>query len=305
MGLSANYGEPVDESAGVALIQGAVDLGVTFFDTAEAYGPFTNETLVGKALAGVREQVVIATKFAFEYDEAGNRLGLNGSPAHIRTAVEGSLQRLGVERIDLLYQHRVDPDVPIEDVAGAVKELIEQGKVGHFGLSEVGAATIRRAHAIQPITAVQNEYSLWTRDPEAEVLPACQELGIGFVPWSPLGQGFLTGVVNPSTQFSASDVRSWFPRFSPEARAANQPIVDEVLEVAASQGATPAQVALAWLLARATWIVPIPGTRRLERLEENLGADSVELTTEELERLDGVTGTGVHGERATGRETYG
>ena len=211
MGLSTNYGEPVDEAAGITLIRAAVDLGVTFFDTAEAYGPFTNEALVGNALARVREKVAIATKFAFEYDEKGHRVGPNSSPAHIKQAVEGSLQRLRTERIDLLYQHRVDPDVPIEDVAGAVAELIKEGKVAHLGLSEVGADTIRRAHHVQPVVAVQNEYSLWTRDPEAEVLPACDELGIGFVPWSPLGQGFLTGTVNESMQFPASDVRSWFP----------------------------------------------------------------------------------------------
>ncbi len=306
MGLSANYGEPVDEVAGVALIRAAVDLGVTFFDTAEGYGPFTNESLVGKALAPVREQVVIATKFAFDYDEAGNRRGLDSSPAHIRQAVEGSLRRLQTEQIDLLYQHRVDPNVPTEDVAGTVRELIGQGKVAHFGLSEVGADTIRRAHAVQPVTAVQNEYSLWTHDPEAEVLPACSELGIGFVPWSPLGQGFLTGTVNQSQQFAHSDVRSWFPRFSPEARVANQPIVDTVREVAAAHNVTPAQIALAWLLAQRPWIVPIPGTRRLERLQENIGADSIELTAEELEKLDAINATGnVQGARGTGRETYG
>ncbi len=306
MGLSANYGEPVDEAAGIALIRAAVDLGVTFFDTAEAYGPFTNELLVGKALAPVREQVVIATKFAFGYDEAGNRLGLNSSPAHIRQAVEGSLRRLRTERIDVLYQHRIDPNAPIEDVAATVRELIEEGKVAHFGLSEVGAETLRRAHNVQPVAAVQNEYSLWTRDPEAEVLPACSELGIGFVPWSPLGQGFLTGTVNETRQFPASDVRSWFPRFRPEARAANQPIVDTVREVAAAHDATPAQIALAWLLAQRPWIVPIPGTRRLERLQENIGADSIELTAQELEKLDAINATGnVQGARGTGRETYG
>jgi aryl-alcohol dehydrogenase-like predicted oxidoreductase len=239
MGLSANYGEPVDEAAGIALVRAAVDLGITFFDTAEAYGPFTNESLLGKALAPVREQVVIATKFAFDDDEAGNRLGLNSSPAHIRQAVEGSLRRLRTERIDVLYQHRVDPDVPIEDVAATLGELIVQGKVAHFGLSEVGAETIRRAHSVQPVAAVQNEYSLWTRDPEAKVLPARGELGIGFAPWSPLGQGFLTGTVNESMQFPASDVRSWFPRFSPQARAANQPIVDTVREIAAMHDAPP------------------------------------------------------------------
>jgi aryl-alcohol dehydrogenase-like predicted oxidoreductase len=306
MGLSANYGEPVEEAAGISLIRAAVDLGVTFFDTAEAYGPFTNESLVGKALAPVREQVVIATKFAYDYDAAGNRLGPNSSPAHIRQAVEGSLRRLRTERIDLLYQHRVDPNVPIEDVATTVRELIEQGKVAHFGLSEVGAQTIRRAHHIQPVTAVQNEYSLWARDPETDVLPACDELGIGLVPWSPLGQGFLTGTVNETRQFPASDVRSWFPRFSPQARAANQPIVDTVRQIAATHNATPAQIALAWLLAQQPWIVPIPGTRRLERLQENTGADSIELTAEELQKLDAINATGnVQGARGTGRETYG
>ncbi len=306
MGLSANYGEPVDEAAGTALIRAAVDLGVTFFDTAEAYGPFTNESLVGQALAPVREQVVIATKFAYDYDEKGHRVGPNSSPTQIKRAVEGSLERLRTERIDLLYQHRVDPSVPIEAVAATVAELIKEGKVGHFGLSEVGAETIRRAHHVQPVTAVQNEYSLWTRDPEPDVLPACDELGIGFVPWSPLGQGFLTGTVSESVRFPASDVRSWFPRFSPEARAANLPIVDTVREISATHDATPAQIALAWLLAQHPWIVPIPGTRRLERLQENVGADSVELTAEELERLDAINATAiVHGARGTGRETYG
>jgi aryl-alcohol dehydrogenase-like predicted oxidoreductase len=304
MGLSTNYGEPVDEATGTALIRAAVDLGVTFFDTAEAYGPFTNETLVGKALAPVRDPAVIATKFAYEYDEKGNRLGPNSNPGHIKQAVEGSLQRLQTERIDLLYQHRIDPKVPIEDVAGAVAELIKEGKVAHFGLSEVGAETIRRAHRVQPVTAVQNEYSLWTRDPEAEVLPACDELGIGFVPWSPLGQGFLTGAVSQATQFQASDVRSWFPRFSPEARAANQPIVETVREIAATHQATPAQIALAWLLAQRPWIVPIPGTRRIERLQENTGAALIDLTAEDLQRLDNSAAT-VHGARGTGRETYG
>ena len=252
----------------------------------------------------MRDQVVIATKFAYEYDEAGNRLGRNSSPAHIRQAVEGSLRRLRTERIDLLYQHRADPNVPIEDVAATVKELIQQGKVAHFGLSEVGAGTIRRAHAVQPVTAIQNEYSLWTRDPEAEVLPACEELGIGFVPWSPLGQGFLTGTVNQTQQFPASDVRSWFPRFTPEARAANQTIVDTVRQIAAEHNATSAQIALAWLLAQRPWIVPIPGTRRLERLQENTGADAFSLTGEQLARLDAAT-TIIHGARGTGHETYG
>jgi aryl-alcohol dehydrogenase-like predicted oxidoreductase len=303
MGLSANYGEPVDEAAGIALIRAAVDRGITFFDTAEAYGPFTNEQLVGKALASVRDQVVIATKFAYDYDDAGKRIGPNSSPAHIRQAVEGSLRRLHTEQIDLLYQHRADPNVPIEDVAATVKEMIGQGKVAHFGLSEVGADTIRRAHAIQPVTAVQNEYSLWTRDPETEVLPACDELGIGFVPWSPLGQGFLTGTVNQTQQFPASDVRSWFPRFSPEARAANQPIVDTVGDIAAEHNATPAQIALAWLLAQRPRIVPIPGTRRLARLQENTQADSISLANQQLARLKAATD--VHGARGTGQETYG
>jgi aryl-alcohol dehydrogenase-like predicted oxidoreductase len=303
MGLSANYGEPVDEAAGIAVIRAATDLGVTFFDTAEAYGPFTNEELVGKALTPVRGQVVIATKFAFDYDEAGNRIGPDSSPAHIRHAVEGSLRRLQTERIDLLYQHRADPTVPIEDVAATVKELIGQGKVAHFGLSEVGAQTIRRAHAVQPVTAIQNEYSLWTRDPEAEVLSACEELGIGFVPWSPLGQGFLTGTVSQTQQFPASDVRNWFPRFTPEARAANQPIVDAVREIAAEHNAAPAQIALAWLLAQRPWIVPIPGTRRMERLRENTAADSISLADQQLARLDAAT-TVIHGARGTGRETY-
>jgi aryl-alcohol dehydrogenase-like predicted oxidoreductase len=304
MGLSANYGDPVDESAGIALIRAAADLGLTFFDTAEAYGPFTNEELLGKALAPVRDQVVIATKFAFDYDEAGSRRGLDSSPAHIRRAVEGSLRRMRTERIDLLYQHRADPNVHVEDVAATVKELIGQGKVAHFGLSEVGAGTIRRAHAVQPVTAIQNEYSLWTRDPEAEVLPVCAELGIGFVPWSPLGQGFLTGTVSQIQQFPASDVRSWFPRFTPEARAANQTIVDTVRQIAAEHNATSAQIALAWLLAQHPWIVPIPGTRRLERLQENAGADSISLANEQLARLKAAT-TVVHGARGTGLETYG
>jgi aryl-alcohol dehydrogenase-like predicted oxidoreductase len=303
MGLSANYGEPVDDAAGIAVIRAAIDSGVTFFDTAEGYGPFTNEELVAKAVASARDDVVIATKFAFDYDSAGKRTGLNSSPAHIRQAVDGSLRRLQTERIDLLYQHRADPSVPIEDVASTVKELIQQGKVAHFGLSEVGAETIRRAHAVQPLTAVQNEYSLWTRDPEAEVLPACADLGIGFVPWSPLGQGFLAGAVSQAQQFPASDVRSWFPRFTPEARAANQPILDTVRQIAAQQSATPAQIALAWLLAQRPWIVPIPGTRRLERLTENTTADSVSLTRDQLARLDAATSV-VHGARGTGQETY-
>ena len=306
MGLSTNYGQPADKQAGIALIRAAVDQGVTFFDTAEAYGPFTNEELLGEALAPVRDQVVIATKFAFDIDPVtGQRHGLNSRPEHIRQAADASLKRLETDRIDLLYQHRVDPDVPIEDVAGTVKQLIADGKVRHFGLSEAGAQTLRRAYAVQPVTALQSEYSLWARDPEAEVLPACEELGIGFVPWSPLGQGFLTGKVTATTTFEPTDVRSWFPRFSPEAREANQPIVELLGQIAGRSGATPAQIALAWLLAQKPWIVPIPGTRKPERLEENLVAADIELTPEELRELALVTTTiRVHGARGTGRESY-
>jgi len=307
MGLSTNYGQPADKQAGIALIRAAADHGVTFFDTAEAYGPFTNEELVGEALAPVRDQVVIATKFAFDIDPAtGQRHGLNSRPEHIRHVADASLTRLKTDRIDLFYQHRVDPDVPIEDVAGTVKQLIAEGKVGHFGLSEAGADTLRRAHAVQPVTALQSEYSLWARDPEAEVLPACEELGIGFVPWSPLGQGFLTGKVSATATFESSDVRSWFPRFSPEAREANQPIVELLGQIAGRHDATPAQIALAWLLAQKPWIVPIPGTRKPERLEENLAAADIELTDDDLRELDQVTTTiQVQGARGTGRESYG
>jgi aryl-alcohol dehydrogenase-like predicted oxidoreductase len=269
MGLSTNYGDPVDTTHGVDLIRGAHEQGVTFFDTAEAYGPFTNETLVGEALQPIRDQVVVATKFGFGYD-GSTRTGLNSRPENIHRAVDGSLQRLRTDRIDLLYQHRVDPKVPIEDVAGAVKELIEAGKVVHFGLSEASADTIRSAHAVQPVAAVQSEYSIWARDPEAEVLPACAELGIGFVPWSPLGQGFLTGTVARDQGFAGNDIRSRFPRFTPEALEANQPIVDLVVEIAARKQITPGQVALAWLLAKAPTIVPIPGSRRAERVSENI-----------------------------------
>jgi len=264
MGLSANYGDPVDTQHGVNLIRSAHDQGVTFFDTAEAYGPFTNETLVGEALEPIRGEVVIATKFGFGYDGT-TRMGLDSRPENIIRAVEGSLRRLRTDRIDLLYQHRVDPDVPIEDVAGAVKNLIAAGKVISFGLSEAGADTIRRAHAVQPVAAVQSEYSIWARDPEAEVLPVCEESGIGFVPWSPLGQGFLTGTVGRSESFSADDIRSRFPRFTPEALKANQPIVDLVKEIAGRRQVTPGQVALAWLLAKSPSIVPIRGSRRPER----------------------------------------
>lgn len=306
MGLSVNYGQPVDEQAGIALIRAAADQGVTFFDTAEAYGPFTNEELLGEALAPVRDQVVIATKFGFDIDpQTGRRGGLNSRPEHIRRVADASLKRLKTDRIDLLYQHRVDPDVPIEDVAGTVQQLVTDGKVRQFGLSEASAQTLRRAHAVQPVTALQSEYSLWARDPEAEVLPACEELGIGFVPWSPLGQGFLTGAVSATTTFESTDVRSWFPRFSPEARTANQPIVELLGQIAERNGATPAQVALAWLLAQKPWIVPIPGTRKPERMEENLAAADIDLTPEDLRELDLVTTSiRVHGARGTGREGY-
>jgi aryl-alcohol dehydrogenase-like predicted oxidoreductase len=308
MGMSANYGPPPDRQEMIALIRAAVDRGVTFFDTAEIYGPLTNEDLVGEALVPLRDQVVIATKFGFDIDpETGQRRGgLNSRPEHIKQAAEASLKRLRTNVIDLFYQHRVDPDVPIEDVVGAVRDLIQAGKVRHFGLSEAGAETIRRAHAVQPVTAVQNEYSLWARDPEAEVLPTCEALGIGFVPWSPLGQGFLTGKVDATTTFANSDVRSWFPRFTPDARKANQPIVDLLRDVASRKKATPAQIALAWLLAQEPWIVPIPGTRKLHRLDENLGAATIELTSDDLHEIDTtLSRIQVQGARGTGHERYG
>jgi aryl-alcohol dehydrogenase-like predicted oxidoreductase len=287
MGMSQSYGpNPGSRQEMIAFIRAAVERGVTFFDTAEVYGPFINERLVGEALAPVRDQVVIATKFGFAFDDDGRLIGLSSRPEHIRQAVDGSLQRLGVEVIDLYYQHRVDPDVPIEDVAGAVKELLQAGKVRHFGMSEAAAGTIRRAHAVQPVTAVQSEYSLWWYRPEQEVLPVLAELGIGFVPYSPLGKGFLTGKVDEATAFDSTDIRASIPRFTPEARKANQALVDLLGAIARSKGATPAQIALAWLLAQHPWIVPIPGTRRLERLEENIGAADVELTTDDLERID-------------------
>jgi aryl-alcohol dehydrogenase-like predicted oxidoreductase len=282
MGMSFGYGPPQDEQEMISLIRSAVDLGVTFFDTAEAYGPFANEELVGKALSPIRERVVIATKFGFRFDAEGRQAGLSSRPEHIRQAVDGSLQRLGVDTIDLLYQHRVDPEVAIEDVAGAVKDLIGAGKVRHFGLSEAGQQTIRRANAVQPVTALQSEYSLWWREPEAEIVPTLEELGIGLVPFSPLGKGFLTGKISEATSFDSSDIRSTIPRFTPEARAANQALVDLLGRIAAGKNATPAQVALAWLLAQQPWIVPIPGTRRVERLDENLGAATVELTADDL-----------------------
>lgn len=288
MGMSQSYGpNPGDRSAMIALLRSAVDRGVTFFDTAEVYGPFVNEELVGEALAPVRDRVVIATKFGFAFDEAGNRTGgVTSRPDSVRRAVDGSLRRLGIETIDLLYQHRVDPDVPIEEVAGTVKELITAGKVRHFGLSEAGVSTIRRAHAVQPVAALQSEYSLWWREPETEIIPALNELGIGLVPFSPLGKGFLTGTVSSTTEFAADDIRGTIPRFTPEARQANQAVVDLVRTIADQKNATPAQVALAWLLAKGPAIVPIPGTRRLERLDENNGAADLGLTENDITNLD-------------------
>jgi aryl-alcohol dehydrogenase-like predicted oxidoreductase len=289
MGMSFSYGPPKDKQEMTSLLRAAVERGITFFDTAEVYGPFTNEELVGEALAPVRDQVVIATKFGFDLSGSDNRpgaAGLNSRPEHFKQAVEGSLKRLRVESIDLLYQHRVDPNVPIEDVAGAVKDLIEKGKVKHFGLSEAGVQTIRRAHAVQPVTALQSEYSLWWRKPEAEVVPTLEELGIGFVPYSPLGKGFLTGKINESTTFDSTDFRNTVPRFTPEARKANQAVVDLLGKIAERKKATPAQIALAWLLAQKPWIVPIPGTTKLERLDENIGAVAIELTSDDLREID-------------------
>jgi aryl-alcohol dehydrogenase-like predicted oxidoreductase len=292
MGMSFSYGPPKDKQEMTALLRAAVERGVTFFDTAEVYGPFLNEELVGEALAPFRGRVVIATKFGFDIspdlDPRGMKgaPGLNSRPEHIKQAVAGSLKRLKIEAIDLLYQHRVDPDVPIEDVAGAVKDLIQQGLVKHFGLSEPSAATIRRAHAVQPVTAIQNEYSLWWRRPEEEVLPTLEELGIGFVPYSPLGKGFLTGAMNENTTFASNDFRSTLPRFTPEALKANQAMTDLLVSIAARKNATPAQIALAWLFAQKPWIVPIPGTTKLNRLEENIGATAVELTAEDLSDIE-------------------
>ncbi len=300
MGLSYGFGPAVEKKDGIALIRAAVEKGVTFFDTAEAYGPFKNEELVGEALAPFRSQVVIATKFGFKIDPTAAR-GLNGvdsRPEHIKEVAEASLKRLKTDVIDLFYQHRVDPDVPIEDVAGAVKELIQQGKVKHFGLSEAGVKTIRRAHAVQPVTALQSEYSLWWREPEAEILPALEELGIGFVPFSPLGKGFLTGKINEDTKFDKNDFRNIVPRFTPENRKANQAVVDVLEKFAQQKKATPAQIALAWLLAQKPWIVPIPGTTKLHRLEENIGAAAIELTPDDLSQIDNVASKiAVQGER--------
>jgi aryl-alcohol dehydrogenase-like predicted oxidoreductase len=315
MGMSFSYGPPKDKQEMISVLQAAIERGITFFDTAEVYGPFLNEELLGEALAPFRKQVVIATKFGFDLDpkldprEMEGLPGLNSRPEHIKQAVEGSLTRLKVETIDLLYQHRVDPDVPIEEVAGAVKDLIQDGKVKHFGLSEAGVQTIRRAHAVQPVTALQSEYSLWWRNPEKEVIPTLEEFGIGFVPYSPLGKGFLTGKIDESTTFDSTDFRSTLPRFTPEARKANQALVDLLGTIAEQKKATPAQIALAWLLAQKPWIVPIPGTTKLHRLDENIEAAAIELTPDDLREIDNaaskitVQGTRYpeHLERMTGR----
>jgi aryl-alcohol dehydrogenase-like predicted oxidoreductase len=311
MGMSWSYGPPKDTQEMTSLLRAAVERGITFFDTAEVYGPLTNEELVGEALAPSRGKVVIATKFGWEASPGdGNRWSaLNSRPEHIKKVAEASVKRLRVDAIDLFYQHRVDPDVPIEDVAGAVKDLIREGKVKHFGLSEAGSQTIRRAHAVQPLTAVQSEYSLWWRQPEQDILPVLEELGIGFVPFSPLGKGFLTGSISETTKFDSSDFRNIVPRFAPEARKANQALVDELAEIAVKKKATPAQLALAWLLARKPWIVPIPGTTKLHRLEENIGAASIELTSQDLRDIESaVSKISVQGarypenlERMTGR----
>jgi aryl-alcohol dehydrogenase-like predicted oxidoreductase len=288
MGLSSGYGPAVDKQHGISLIRAAVERGVTFFDTAEVYGPFTNEELVGEALAPFRDQVVIATKFGFKI-ENGKQAGVDSRPEHIKEVANASLKRLKTGVIDLFYQHRVDPDVPIEDVAGAVKELIQAGKVKHFGLSEAGARTIRRAHSVQPVTALQSEYSLWWREPERETFPTLEELGIGFVPFSPLGRGFLTGKINQDTTFDKNDFRNIVPRFTPENRKANQAFVDLLGNIAERKKATPAQIALAWILAQKPWTVPIPGTTKLHRLEENLGAAAIELTPDDLRDIDNAT----------------
>jgi aryl-alcohol dehydrogenase-like predicted oxidoreductase len=297
MGMSFGYGHPVDKQQGISVIRAAVEHGVTFFDTAEVYGPFANEELVGEALAPFRKQVAIATKFGFKIAH-GKQAGLDSRPEHIKEVAEASLKRLRTDVIDLFYQHRVDPSVPIEDVAGAVVDLIHQGKVKHFGLSEAGVETIRRAHKVQPVTALQSEYSLWWREPEAEILPTLEELGIGFVPFSPLGKGFLTGAIKEDTQFETNDFRNLVPRFSPENRRANQALVDLVSRFAQKKKVTPAQVALAWVLAQKPWMVPIPGTTKLHRLEENIGAVSVELTPEDLRLInDAASKVEVRGER--------
>jgi len=289
MGMSFGYGPPKDKQEMLSVIRSAVELGVTFFDTAEVYGPFINEELVGEALASVRSKVVIATKFGFRFDETGKQAGLSSRPEHIKEVATASLKRLKTDVIDLFYQHRVDPDVPIEDVAGAVKDLIQQGKVKHFGLSEAGVQTIRRAHAVQPVTALQSEYSLWWREPEAEIIPALEELGIGFVPFSPLGKGFLTGKIDESTTFDSTDFRNTVPRFAPEARKANRALVDRLETIAQRKKATPAQIALAWVLAQKPWIVPIPGTTKLHRLRENVAAASIQLNEVDLREIERAT----------------
>ncbi|HEX4214161.1 MAG TPA: aldo/keto reductase [Candidatus Dormibacteraeota bacterium] len=309
MGMSQSYGPAPERGENIALIRSAVDRGVTFFDTAQSYGPFVNEELVGEALAPVRDSVVIATKFGHNFGPNGEPRGLNSRPDYIREMIEGSLRRLRIGTIDLFYQHRVDPDVPIEEVAGAVRDLIQEGKVRHFGMSEAAAQTIRRAHAVQPVAAVQSEYSLWWRRPEAEVLPALEELGIGFVPYSPLGKGFLTGTIDEKAVFSDNDIRNTIPRFTADARRTNYALIDRVRDIAQRKGASPAQIALAWLLAQKPWIAPIPGTRRLERLEENIGAAEVELSPEDLADIEAaaseVSVQGArypeHLERLTGR----
>ncbi len=296
MGLNFAYGPALDRPSAISLIRAAVEFGVTLFDTAEAYGPFTNEEIVGEALAPFRDQVVIATKFGFRNGDS--TAGMDSRPERIRAVAEASLKRLGTDRIDLFYQHRVDPNVPMEDVAGTVKDLIRQGKVRHFGLSEAGALSIRRAHAVQPVAALQSEYSLWWRAPEAEVLPTCEELGIGFVPFCPLGRGFLTGKINESTAFSKDDFRNAIPRFSPEARRSNQALVDLLASLAAKKRASQAQIALAWLLARKPWIVPIPGTTKVHRLKENVGAAAIELAADDLRQIDeALGGIKIHGDR--------
>jgi len=298
MGMSFGYGPPKDKQEMISLIRAAVERGVTFFDTAEIYGPFTNEELVGEALAPMRRLVVIATKFGFKIGPKGEQMGVDSRPEQIKEVAKASLKRLRTDMIDLFYQHRVDPDVPIEDVAGAVKDLIREGKVKHFGLSEAGAQTIRRAHAVQPVTALQSEYSLWWRRPEEEVLPTLEELGIGFVPYSPLGRGFLTGKISENTEFDKTDFRNRLPRFTPQARKANQALIDLLHEMAKRKKATPAQIALAWLLAQKQWIVPIPGTTKLKRLEENIGAAEIELTSDDLREIDrAASEIKVHGAR--------
>jgi len=298
MGLSFGYGPPTEKQQAIKVLRRAFELGITFFDTAEAYGPYKNEELVGEALAPFRDQVIIATKFGFAFNKGGGQSGLNSKPEHIREVAEASLKRLKTDVIDLLYQHRVDADVPIEDVAGAVKDLIAEGKVKHFGLSEAGAQTIRRAHAVLPVTALQSEYSLWWREPENEILPTLEKLGIGFVPFSPLGKGFLTGTIDEGTKFDSKDFRNVVPRFDPENRKANQTVVDVLGEIAARKNVTRAQIALAWLLAQKPWIVPIPGTTKLHRLEENAGGAALELTADDLQAIDrAVSGIEVQGAR--------